>query len=176
MAKGLMASIMVRNNGYLFGFITCFGIVGFALYIQTQNNLEPCPLCIMQRIFFMALGVAFLLGTLAKPRKRFHKITTFLQVALALGGAGWSARHWYIQANEETMATDCGVGFDEMFQNFPLEKALALVFKGAGDCAEIDWTLWGLTLPQLALIIFVVYAVYAIWLYVINKKSSRYMH
>lgn len=174
MAKGPIASIMMRKNGYLFGFFTCFGLVGLALWMQVHYELEPCPLCITQRIFFMALGVAFLLGAFAKPSSWFQKTTTFLQVIAALGGAGWAARHWYIQANKETMIADCGVGFEYMFQNFPLEKALSLLFQGTGDCAEISWTLWGLTIPQFALIAFITYAIYAVWLVVINNKTDQY--
>lgn len=172
MAQGPIASMLMRKNGYLLGFISCFSIVGLALWIQTQNHLEPCPLCITQRICFMALGLAFLLGAFAKPKTWFRAVTTFLQLVAALVGAGWATRHWYIQANKESMITDCGVGFDYMFQNFPLEKALTLVFQGTGDCAEIDWTFLGLTLPQLALICFIAYGIYAVWLYMINHRSD----
>jgi disulfide bond formation protein DsbB len=100
-----------------------------------------------------------------KPASVLHKLFTGLQVLTALGGAGWAMRHWYIQANKETMIADCGVGFDYMFENFPLEKALTLIFKGTGDCADIDWVYLGLTLPQLALIAFVGFIFYAIFLY-----------
>lgn len=174
MSQNPVAALMLRKNGYLFGFITCFGIVAAALFIQTQNNLEPCPLCITQRIFFMVLGLLFLIGAFLKPKSFLQKVMTFFQVIAAFGGAGWAARHWYIQANKESMISDCGVGFDYMFQEFPLEKALTLLFKGTGDCAAIDWTLWGLTLPQLGLIAFVFYALYAIWLAVINRKAETY--
>lgn len=157
--------LLAGKNGYLLGFITCFGLVGLALFIQTRYNLEPCPLCITQRMFFMALGVLFLIGAFVKPASWLHKLMTGLQVLTAMGGAGWAMRHWYIQANKESMIADCGVGFDYMFENFPLEKALTLIFKGTGDCADIDWVFWGLTLPQLALIAFVGFIFYAIFLY-----------
>ena len=68
------------------------------------------------------------------------------------------------------MVADCGVGFDYMFENFPLKKALTLVFRGTGDCAAIDWTLIGLTIPQLSLIAFVGFAVFAVYLARLNKK------
>lgn len=82
----------------------------------------------------------------------------------ALGGAGVAIRHWYLQANRESMVADCGVGFDYMFDNFPLQKAFKLLFRGTGDCAAIDWTFLGLTLPQLGLISFLSFALYAIYL------------
>jgi disulfide bond formation protein DsbB len=93
-----------------------------------------------------------------------QKIFTGLQVLTALGGAGWAMRHWYLQANKESIVADCGVGFDYMFENFPLKKMFTLIFKGTGDCAAIDWTFLGLTLPQLALIGYVAFGLYAIYL------------
>ena len=160
----MIQKIFSGKTGYLIGFAACFGIVILALVIQTVYKLEPCPLCITQRMFFMGLGVLFLIAAFIKPASLLQKIFTGLQVLTALGGAGWAMRHWYLQANKESMIADCGVGFDYMFDNFPLEKMFKLIFKGTGDCAAIDWTFLGLTLPQLALISFVGFAVYAGWL------------
>lgn len=165
MSKNSIVPLFAGRNGYLLGFIACFGLVGLALVIQTHYHLEPCPLCITQRMFFMALGILFLLSVFLKRKSHLHKVFTSLQVLTAIGGAGWAARHWYIQAHKESMIVDCGVGFDYMFENFPLEKALSLVFKGTGDCADIDWVFLGLSLPQLALVAFVLFGLFAIWLY-----------
>ena len=152
------------KSGYLIGFAACFGIVILALVIQTVYKLEPCPLCITQRMFFMGLGVLFLVAAFIKPASLLQKIFAILQLLTALGGAGWALRHWYLQANKESMIADCGVGFDYMFENFPLKKMFTLIFKGTGDCAAIDWTFLGLSLPQLALITFVGFGAYAVWL------------
>ncbi len=165
----MMQKLFTGKSGYLIGFAACFGIVILALVIQTVYKLEPCPLCITQRMFFMGLGVLFLIAAFIcpssiKPASLLQKIFTGLQVLTSLGGAGWAMRHWYLQANKESMIADCGVGFDYMFENFPLEKMFKLIFKGTGDCAAIDWTFLGLTLPQLALISFVALGTYAIYL------------
>ena len=159
-----LTKILTGKTGYLLGFAGCFATVILALIIQTVYKLEPCPLCITQRMFFMGLGALFLIGAFIKPASLMQKIFTALQVLTALGGAGWAVRHWYLQANKESMIADCGVGFDYMFDNFPLEKMFKLIFKGTGDCAAIDWTFLGLTLPQLALISFIGFAAYAVWL------------
>lgn len=151
--------------GYMFGFVLCFAIVALALVIQTKYQLEPCPLCISQRMVFMGLGVLFLVAAFIPPNSLFKTLLMGLQVITALGGAGVAIRHWYLQANKESMIADCGVGFDYMFENFPLEKAFKLLFRGTGDCAAIDWTFLGLTLPQLALISFVAFGAYAVWLW-----------
>lgn len=153
------------RGGYLVGFLAGFGIVALALYIQVQNQLEPCPLCISQRIIFMSLGLLFLLHAFVSPKSWLHGLLALIEVLTALGGAGVAIRHWWLQAHKEEIIADCGVGFDYMFENFPLKKALTLVFRGTGDCAAIDWTFLGLTLPQLGLISFILFAGYAGWLY-----------
>ncbi|MDP8567608.1 disulfide bond formation protein B [Methylophilus aquaticus] len=156
------------RSGYLLGFIACFCIVGLALVIQVQNNLEPCPLCISQRMIFMGLGALFFIQAWPVARHWSHRLLTTLQILTAFGGAGVAIRHWWLQVHKDEVFADCGVGFDYMFENFPLKKALTLVFRGTGDCAAIDWTFFGLTLPQLGLISFIATAVYAFWLYRIN--------
>ena len=160
----MLKNLLIGRSGYLIGFAACFATVALALVIQTKYNLEPCPLCITQRMFFMGLGVLFLIGAFIKPASLMQKIFTFLQVVTALGGAGWAIRHWYLQAHKGEIIADCGVGYDYMWENFPLKKMFTLIFRGTGDCAAIDWTFLGLTLPQLALITFVGFAVYAVWL------------
>jgi disulfide bond formation protein DsbB len=120
----------------------------------------------------MCLGLLFLLSVFAKPSTLFAKGLFGLQVIAAFVGAGWAIRHWYLQAHKGEIIADCGVGFDYMFENFPLKKAFTLVFKGTGDCAAIDWTLLGLTLPQLGLIAFLIFATYAIYLFKINIKTT----
>ena len=119
---------------------------------------------------FMALGLIFLAAAIQKPAQFGRKIYALLLVLTAIGGAGVAIRHWYLQAHRDTMVADCGVGFDYMFENFPLQKALTLIFRGTGDCAAIDWTLLGLSLPQLALISYAAFAVYAVWLLKTNKR------
>lgn len=160
----MIKQILSGRTGYLLGFFACFFLVAMALVIQTQYHLEPCPLCISQRIIFMGLGLLFLIAAFIPPVSIFKKLFALFQVLTALGGAGVAIRHWYLQAHRESIIADCGVGFDYMFDNFPLQKALTLVFRGTGDCAAIDWTFLGLSIPQLALISFIGLGAYALYL------------
>jgi len=169
----MMNKLLSGKLGYLIGFIKCFAIVALALVIQTQYNLEPCPLCITQRLVFMGLGTLFLIAAFIPATSIFKIVFAFLQVLTAIAGAGVALRHWYLQANKESMIADCGVGFDYMFENFPLEKAFKLLFRGTGDCAAIDWTFLGLTLPQLALICYVAFGLFAVYLLWLNR-TNRY--
>ena len=160
----MLSKLLSGRAGYVLGFFASFGLVALALVIQTQYHLEPCPLCISQRIIFMGLGFLFLAAAIFNPVGVWRKVFALLQVLTALGGAGVAIRHWYIQVHKGEMVVDCGVGFDYMFENFPFKKAIDLVFKGTGDCASIDWTFLGLTIPQMSLIAFIGLGVYAIYL------------
>ena len=156
--------------GYLLGFIASFGLVAFALYIQQKNNLEPCPLCISQRIAYMGLGVLFLIAAIHNPKSWGRSIYGVLQFIAAIVGMGIASRHIWIQANPDKVMAECGAGFDYIFDTFPLHKALDLVFKGTGECTTIDWTWLGLTIPQLSLIAFTALAVYAV---ILSWKSTK---
>ncbi|MFM1955304.1 MAG: Disulfide bond formation protein [Pseudomonadota bacterium] len=158
----MLNNLLATRLAYWLGFVVSFGLVALALVIQTRYQLEPCPLCISQRIVFMVIGVLFLVAAIQNSSKVFFvKAYALLQMLAALGGAGVAIRHWWLQVHKDEMLVDCGVGFDYMFENFPLQKALTLVFKGTGDCASIDWTFLGFSIPQLALISFVGFVVYA---------------
>jgi disulfide bond formation protein DsbB len=165
----MLNRILGGRAGYLLGFLASFGLVAFALYIQQKHNLEPCPLCISQRIAFMVLGSIFLLAALHNPAQVGRRLYGLLQFAASATGAGIAARHIWIQANPEKVMAECGVGFDYLFESFPMQKALQLIFKGTGECSSIDWTWLGMTIPQLSLVAFSALAVFAILLAFLRK-------
>jgi disulfide bond formation protein DsbB len=166
----MLNRILWGRTGYFLGFIASFGLVGVALLIQTRYHLEPCPLCISQRIAMMALGVVFLLGALFNPKSSGARyMHAGLQVIAALVGAAIALRHIWIQANPDKVMSECGAGFDYMVRHFPASRTIELIFKGTGECATIDWTFFGLTIPQMSLIAFVVMASYSLWLAMLKK-------
>lgn len=159
-----MNKLFEGRKPYFLGFVASFGLVGLALWIQQKYSLDPCPLCISQRIAFMGLGGLFLLAALHNPKGKWRIGHGVLQVVAAFVGAGIAARHIWIQAHPEEVMEECGAGFDFMVENFPASQTIQLIFNGSGECAAIDWTLFGLTIPQLSLIAFIGMAVYAVTL------------
>ncbi|MFM9912480.1 MAG: disulfide bond formation protein B [Methylophilaceae bacterium] len=157
-----MDKLLAGRKGYLLGFFASFSLVGLALWLQTKYNLDPCPLCISQRIAFMGLGVLFLLAALHNPQKTAQKIHAALQVIAALIGAGIASRHIWIQANPDKVMSECGAGFDYIIETFPASRAIELIFKGTGECSEAGWTFLGMTIPQMSLVAFVGLGVYAL--------------
>jgi disulfide bond formation protein DsbB len=158
----MLGKIFQGRIGYFIGFAASFGLVAFALYIQTRDHLEPCPLCISQRIAFMVLGTLFLVAGLHNAAMLGRRIYALLQFAAAASGAGIALRHIWIQTHPEQAIAECGAGFDYIFDQFPFRKAVELIFKGTGECSAMDWTLLGFTIPQLSLAAFTALAVYAV--------------
>jgi disulfide bond formation protein DsbB len=168
----MMNKLFAGRSGYFLGFIASFGLVAYGLYIQQQYNLEPCPLCIFQRITYMVIGVLFLIAALHNPGNLGRKVYGLLQFITALTGAGIALRHMWIQANPDKVMAECGAGFDYIFETFPLKRALDLVFKGTGECSAIDWTMFGLTIPQLSLVAFIGLAIYTVYLSTLKRSGS----
>lgn len=166
-----LQKILAGRAGYILGALISFGLVGLALFLQTRYALEPCPLCISQRITYLTLGALFIFAAVFNPRKLGRKLLGGLHILTALIGAGIALRHMWIQAHPDQVMGECGAGFDYIFERFPLRRALDLVFKGTGECSAIDWTLFGLTIPQLSLIAFLGLGAYALGLLVIKPKD-----
>ena len=131
------------------GALICFGAIAYALYVQYHMQMLPCPLCIFQRIAFGAAGVFFLLAALHNPRgHRFKRLYGLLAAFSALVGAGIAGRHIAMQLMPADEALACSsLGLDYMLETMPLTDVLATVLKGSGDCAKIDWTFLGFSMP-----------------------------
>ena len=56
-----------RRPAYLLGAAVCAGLMGWALWLQYGLQLEPCPLCVVQRVIVIAMGVIFLVAGLHNP-------------------------------------------------------------------------------------------------------------
>ncbi len=148
---------------YLLGFVTCVALLAYAYYVQFGIGLEPCPLCIIQRIAFIAMGIFFLIGAVHAPRAGGRKAYALLVLLGAAAGAGVAAYHLWVQHQPPDPMAGCAPGFTYMVENFPINKVLKMAFTGHADCAEISWTFLGLAMPFWTLVAFVVIGIAAIW-------------
>lgn len=136
----------------LAGFLTCAGMMGFALYAQHVLLLDPCPLCIIQRVATISLGLVFLIAAAHNPGNVGSKIYGAL-ITLAAGfGVGVASWHVRLQNMPADDIPSCGPGFEYIVDNFPLSDALGMIFQGSGECAEVVWRLLGLSMPTWVII------------------------
>lgn len=146
---------LIAENKRLLNFagaLICALMTGFALYAQHGLQLEPCPLCIFQRVAVIALGCVFLLAAIQAPAGWGRTVYALLIAMAAAAGAGVAGRHVWLQNLPPDKVPACGPGLDFMLDAFPLAEALQMVFSGSGECAEVSWSLLGLSMPAWVLI------------------------
>jgi len=132
-------------------FLACAGLLGYAYWLQFREFLDPCPLCIFQRLAFVGIGVAALIGVLHNPRSFGRKVYAGLTTLAAALGVAVAGRHIWIQSLPPDQVPECGPGLEFMLQNMPLADALSKALAGSGECASVDWAFWGLSMPWWAL-------------------------
>ncbi len=140
---------------YLCLFSACTLLMAVALYMEHVMALEPCPLCIMQRVMVIVVGAIALLATLHGPTKMGIQIYGGLVVAAALGGGFLSGRQLWLQSLPADEVPACGPSLDYLMDVFPLTDVLSIVLSGDGSCAEVAWSLFGISIPGWTLLGFI---------------------
>jgi disulfide bond formation protein DsbB len=148
---------------FLATFLACAALLGFAIYMQERMGLEPCPMCILQRYAFVAIGAVALVAAIHGPTRGIAlKAYAIVLVLFALAGGGTAIRQSWLQHNPPKTQS-CGQELEFYLENFPLAQALPKIFQGSGDCAEVKWRFLGLSIPEWALVWFVIFTAAAIW-------------
>lgn len=141
----------------------CAALIGFAVFSQLQWGLEPCPLCIFQRIAFAALGVVLLLGGLHAPQggagRAVYGVLGFLAAAVGMGIAG---RHTWMQLFPPEIPA-CGPPLDFLRETMSTTSLIRKVLTGTGDCGNVDWSFLGLSMPAWSLVWFVLLGAWALY-------------
>ncbi len=141
----------------LLGFLACVLLMAYALYSQHVLGLEPCPLCVFQRIGVIATGGFFLLAALWNPAGTLGRSVAVALIGLSAAvTVAIAGRHVWLQNLPEDLVPACGAGLDFMLDTLPLQQVLSQVFTGSGECAEVSWRLLGLTMPTWVIISMVV--------------------
>ena len=130
--------------------LICVLLIAYALYLQYVHELEPCPLCILQRYAFVLVGLAAGIAA-ALPSPRAARVVAGLGVLLALIGAGMAGWHVKLQLFPPEVSS-CGPGLAYMIAELPLGRALPRIFQGGGACTVVDWSFLGLSMPAWSLI------------------------
>ncbi len=154
---------MTARRGNILGCLACACLLGYAYYAQFVMHLEPCPLCIFQRIGVFALGACFLIAAVHDPFGWGRRTYAALIAMAALITIGIAARHLYIQNLPADQVPACGASLDFMLKVFSLSEILVKVLSGSGECAKITWTFLGLPMPAWVLITAVSLGAYGLW-------------
>ena len=152
-----------RERGNLVGFAACAAAMAYALYAQYVLHLEPCPLCMLQRVAVIALGAVFLVAWLHAPHRAGRVVYAVLIGLVAVLGSLVAWRHLWVIAQPPGTVAECGASLDYMLEVLPLHEVLSKVLSGSGECAKVDWRFLGLTMPAWVLIQLVVLGALGVW-------------
>ncbi|AQU83004.1 MULTISPECIES: disulfide bond formation protein B [unclassified Halomonas] len=144
----------------LAGLAFCILMMAVALGLEHIGGLEPCPLCIFQRVAVIAAGIVFAIAAIHSPAGRVGKVIYGLVALIAVGtGAFIAGRHVWLQSLPADQVPSCGPGLEYMMDILPMQDVVAMVLTGSGECAEIDFVLLGLSLPAWTFIGFAIMAI-----------------
>ncbi len=134
--------------------LAAFGLLAFGAFLQQWKHVEPCPMCIMQRYAFLAVGLIALVGALHNPAKTSGRwLYALLIVIAAATGLAIGARQSWLQWFPPKFM-ECGPDLEYMLNSFPLGQALPKIFAGSGDCSQVDWAFLGLSIANWAVLCF----------------------
>jgi len=135
-------------------FAICASLLGFGLYLEHAVGLEPCPLCIFQRVAFIVIGLFALIAAIHNPQKLFERIYTGLILITSLCGAGIAGRQIWLQHLPVDKIPECGPGLEYMLDAFPFTDALRMILSGSGECAEVQWTFLSFSIAEWSIVCF----------------------
>jgi disulfide bond formation protein DsbB len=144
--------------------IGAFGLIGVALYLQHGLDMLPCPLCVIQRYLFIAIGVAALIGAYTNP-----KLGAGVGLLAALGGLYTAGKHLYVLAHP---GLSCGIDPVETFLNkIPTATYLPFLFRADGLCEDALAPWFGLSIPQWSFLWFGLFTLSLGWLLI--RRARR---
>jgi len=144
-----------RRAAYLLGFIVCAALMAWALWLQYGQGLEPCPLCMFQRVCVSAVGIVFLIAAIQNPGRTGAAFYAVLTLIIAGAGAGLAARQVWLQALPKDQVPACGMGLSYMMDTLPFFDVVGKVLAGSGECAEKGWVFIGLSIAGWTFVFFV---------------------
>ena len=170
--KSLLAKLLQLPARILFLalFLVSFALLGFGLVLQHVVGLHPCPMCVMQRMAFIVIGILALIAAIHGPQRTGQRVYATLIAIAALVGASIAARQTWLQLDPPPFP-ECGPGLGFMLGNFSLADALPMIFRGSGDCSAVEWSFLGLSIANWSLVWLSAIFVFMVWLML--RRTAR---
>jgi disulfide bond formation protein DsbB len=151
------------RNAMILGAAACvFAMLFAVIVLQKVLGLEPCPMCIFQRVAMSTAALFFVLGALHNPKGWGRFVYAELAFLAAAIGAGIAARHVWLQNLPPDQVPACGPTLGYLLNFLPLTEVVTMILKGDGNCAKIEGQWLGITLPGWTLVSFVGLALWAL--------------
>ncbi|MDP0561687.1 MAG: disulfide bond formation protein B [Candidatus Endonucleobacter sp. (ex Gigantidas childressi)] len=161
----------LSKSKYLFflAAVVCAALIGAAFFLQHIKMLEPCPLCISQRIVVFILLVVVVLAVIHNPGCFGYRVYGGATVLFGMIGAMLASRQLWIQSLPADEVPACMAGLEYLVDVLPLSELVKVMLTGTGDCAQVQWTFIGLTIPGWTLLFFIGFTIYGLFEVFRNK-------
>ncbi|MDF2867010.1 MAG: Disulfide bond formation protein DsbB [Gammaproteobacteria bacterium] len=157
----------------LAGLLICGLLLAISAYLQFYEGIAPCPLCVIQRLAILALALVFFVGTLYTHTQtltlRIHSMV--IMIFAGIGAVAAIRQIWLQHLPIDQLPASCGPDLGYILSNFPILQAVQLVFTGTGECAKVSWMFLDLTLPEWALIFFLLFIAISIFQWIRKIKG-----
>ncbi len=141
----------------------CVLALGFALFAQYVLGLQPCHLCVFQRVEVLILGLVFLASALHSPGWTGARVYAVLIAIAGLATAATAARHVWVQMQPPGSVAACGADLEFMLDVFPLTEVILKVFKAGGECQKVDFEMLGVSMPGWVLLFALAFTALGVW-------------
>jgi disulfide bond formation protein DsbB len=143
-----MERVLIGRLPYLVVTVACAAMLGYAYYAEWVLGLEPCPLCMLQRLAFIGIAVVALLAAMIGPMAWGRWLAVMAVLPASIWGMVTAGRHLWLQSLPADQVPDCGPGLYFMQSyGFTWLEIVREAFTGSGECAEVDWSMLGLSMP-----------------------------
>ena len=159
-----------RQFVYFIVFLSLMLLLACTNYLQIYLNINPCPLCILQRMVMGLLGIVFLFGIALSAKRSWNLILSGSGFLIAILGAILSGRQVWLQHLPKNLSDNCDVGLSYMLKVMPLNDVIAKIYEGGATCAQVEWQFLQLSLAQWSLIGFVIFALFCL---ILNRIKTR---
>jgi len=156
-------ALFAPRQFFLLTFLSVIGLMGYGLYSQYVLHLEPCPLCMTQRIFYCLTGAFALLAFLHNPAQTGRRLYSIAMILSASLGAAAAGRQVWLQHLPPDQVPACGPSLEYMLQTFPFSEVLTTMIRGDGNCAEVQWQFIGLSMGEWSLVCFTLLIIAGLW-------------
>lgn len=155
----------------ILGFLFCSLALLSAIYLENHYTLSPCPMCMLQRMVFAAMGIVFLLGAIVNFQSILRFLTPILILLLSSLGFLIAARQFWLQYFAPPQMTSCAASLQRLIQAYPFLDALKIALNGSPECQKIDFTIFTISIAGWSVFIFGTFVI--ITLYIIYLQNKR---
>jgi len=154
-------------------FLLCVFLLAGAVFLQYELRLAPCPLCIIQRILFIVLGILFLLGTILPLKNKGRRFLYGIIFLFSSLGAAVAGRQIWLENLPAGIIVSCEASLNSLIQSLPFAELIKTLFQGTGQCTRSNWEFLDLTIPEWTFVFFIFFIIISIW-QIFSKKIGIY--